>query len=623
MTTRFFIFYMLVYFFISTGLYGQGRDKLPFGEPPEWSKKAIWYQIFIERFRNGNPGNDPTPTTCYNALTEPFPADWALTPWGHNWYKQESWARTTGLDFYRTIQMRRYGGDLDGVIEKIPYLKELGINAIYFNPLNDAPSLHKYDARYYHHIDVTLGDNPEEDMKSIETEDPENPETWVLTSADKKFIELVRLLHAEGIRVVLDFSWNHTGKNFWAFKDIEKKGRQSKYADWYQGHFVKDKNTGREKFEYEGWLGISSLPEWKEINSVGKKPGHPFEGQLHPEVAKHIFAVSKRWMDPDRDGNFDDGIDGMRLDVAEHVPLGFWREFRQYVRAVNPDFYLVGENWWTKWPDELMDPAPWVKGDVFDAVMHYQWYKVARGYFAQPEDNVSLAGFMSGMDSVFLKYPVYTRLAMMNLSASHDAPRLLTCFGNPIKYKFSALPRDNASYDTRYPDQEVYDRVKLFLLHQYTFVGSPHIWNGDEMGMTGADDPDCRKPLAWDDITFENETQAPMSADSYDQKIEFNHDLFEYYKSLIQLRKSSETFVYGDYRFVKDYLADNVLAYTRNLGNETFLMLFNVNPNANSLKLPGEWSTSDMVFSYGETRMPDQNRLFLPAFSAVVLRKSR
>jgi cyclomaltodextrinase len=116
-------------------------------------------------------------------------------------------------------------------------------------------------------------------------------------------------------------------------------------------------------------------------------------------------------MDPNGDGRFEDGIDGMRLDVAEHVPMGFWRDFRKFVRSVNPDFYLVGENWWTKWPDELMDPAPWVKGDVFDAVMHYQWFKEARSYFAEPNDKLTLTEFKDKMKTIFLKYPAYTQQA--------------------------------------------------------------------------------------------------------------------------------------------------------------------------------------------------------------------
>ena len=280
-----------------------GKSQLPFEQPPKWAREAIWYQIFVERFRNGNPANDPTLETCENALIDPLPSDWALTPWGHNWYKQETWAKPTGLDFYRTIQMRRYGGDLDGVEEKILYLKELGITAIYFNPINDAPSLHKYDARHYHHIDVTFGDDVKGDLAIIATENHADPSSWKWTSADKKFISLVRKLHAEGIRVILDFSWNHTGNNFWAFKDIGKNLEKSAFKDWFHTKFIKDEKTGKTTMEYDGWVGVKSMPELKKINTTGKKAGHPYEGNIFPEVKEHIFAVCKRWMDPNGDGN--------------------------------------------------------------------------------------------------------------------------------------------------------------------------------------------------------------------------------------------------------------------------------------------------------------------------------
>ena len=111
--------------------------------PPQWAQQAIWYQIFIERFRNGDPTNDPDRITTLGATDEPFPEDWSITTWGHNWYAQEDWAKATGRDFYSTIQQRRYGGDLQGVFDKLDHLAELGIYALYSNPLNDAPSLHK------------------------------------------------------------------------------------------------------------------------------------------------------------------------------------------------------------------------------------------------------------------------------------------------------------------------------------------------------------------------------------------------------------------------------------------------------------------------------------------------
>ena len=125
----------------------------PFDQPPEWSRDAIWYQIFVERFENGDSKNDPRPIDMEGSYPGFVPAGWKITPCGHDWYEQESWARKTDGDFHKLVAARRYGGDLQVVLNKLDYLQDLGITAIYFNPLNDAPSLHKYDARNYRHID--------------------------------------------------------------------------------------------------------------------------------------------------------------------------------------------------------------------------------------------------------------------------------------------------------------------------------------------------------------------------------------------------------------------------------------------------------------------------------------
>ncbi|MBK9253888.1 MAG: alpha-glucosidase C-terminal domain-containing protein [Saprospiraceae bacterium] len=591
-----------------------------FDKPPAWAKEAIWYQIFVERFRNGNPANNPTKETCAGALIDPLPENWAITPWGHNWYQQEDWAQSTGLDFYRTIQMRRYGGDLAGVMEKIPYLKELGITAIYFNPINDAPSLHKYDARHYHHVDVTFGNDIAGDLEIISKENPYDPSTWQWTSADKLFLQLVEKLHKEGIRVVLDFSWNHTGNQFWAFKDIEKNLENSEFKDWYHTEFYTDESTGEKKFRYEGWYGISSLPELRKVDTEGKRPGLPYEGNLEPKVKEHIYAVTKRWMDPYGKGDFSKGIDGMRLDVAEHVPVGFWRDFRKYVRSVNPDFFLIGENWWTNWPDELMDPAPWVKGDIFDAVMHYQWFKVARGYFSEPIDRVNIIDFKRKIDSVFLKYPDYTQQSMMNLASSHDSPRLLSSFFNINKYKHSCKPSEDPQYRTNRPGQVTFDQVKLFLLHQFTFVGAPHIWAGDEMGMTGADDPDNRKPLVWKDITFEKETPSVYSKYDYSEKPVFDEAMFQYIKSLISLRKQHKALTFGTYRFI-DAGHPEVLMYSRNLGEEEVLVIFNNNETPSSVKLSENYR-GKIIFNYNFAITDFSAELLLPPYSGIVIQKN-
>jgi len=132
--------------------------------PPEWAQEMIWYQIFVERFNNGDPANDPTRETIHAASDfRSVPEDWSVTPWTHNWYEREEWAKNLDVDFYGGLQMRRFGGDLQGILDKLDYLEELGVTALYLNPINDAPSLHKFDARNWRHVDVTFGPDPKGD----------------------------------------------------------------------------------------------------------------------------------------------------------------------------------------------------------------------------------------------------------------------------------------------------------------------------------------------------------------------------------------------------------------------------------------------------------------------------
>ena len=159
---------------------------------PGWAPDVIWYQIFVERFRNGDPSNDPTAHDITGVTDEPPPDGWQPTPWTWDWYRQEPWAKAGGKDFYTTVQSRRYGGDLQGVLDRLDYLQELGVTALYLNPVNDAPSLHKYDARNYHHIDRNFGPDPAGDERRIAAENPVDPATWSWTAADSLFLELVR-----------------------------------------------------------------------------------------------------------------------------------------------------------------------------------------------------------------------------------------------------------------------------------------------------------------------------------------------------------------------------------------------------------------------------------------------
>lgn len=318
-------------------------------DTPDWVRDAVFYQIFPERFHNGNKQNDPPGTE----------------PWG---------SQPKLFNFM--------GGDLEGVIQKLPYLKELGVNAIYFNPIFEAPtSNHKYDTADYLKIDKSFGD--------INT-----------------FRTLVQRAHSMGIKVVLDAVFNHSGDHHWAFQDAAKNGPGSKYWNWYLFHgfpVVKDP-----KPNYDSWWGFASLPKFNEYN---------------PEVRAHLREIAEFWTKT--------GIDGWRLDVPNEVrDMEVWREFRRTVKGINPNAYIVGEIWG--------DGSPWLQGDQFDAVMNYQFRDQVFDFFVNDKSNVDQIDW--GLEGLRNRHPESVNYAMFNVLGSHDTARMLTMAKNDInKVKMMAL----------------------------------------------------------------------------------------------------------------------------------------------------------------------------------------
>lgn len=577
-------------FSILIGCTDKKQETNNYSNVPEWTKNAIWYQVFVERFRNGDPSNDPIKESLIGAYPEHNPKNWKTTPWTRQWFQKDNWfyeMPDTNWDY--GIQARRLGGDLQGVLDKLDYLSELGINAIYFNPLNDSPSLHKYDAASYHHIDRHFGPDPAGDTKLMKSENPIDPQTWQWTTADKLFLEVINECHKRNIRVIMDYSWNHTGINFWAFRDVWEKGEKSDYADWYYVNSYNDPNTAADEFEWKGWFGHKWLPEFKEI--IEGEEDHEsirlIEGNLYSQALKqHIFNVSERWLDPNNDGNTEDGVDGYRLDVAAEIPMGFWREYRAYIKNINPEAYLVGEIWWEAWPDKLLDPAPFL-GEAFDAVMNYRWYRAARGLFAQTEDKRTPTEFAAEIKSLQTGIEHQYSESMMNVAASHDTPRLSTSLYNKNKYKNGAKMKDNKAYKSNKPDAATKRIQKMLLIQQYSYIGAPHIWMGDEVGMWGEDDPNNRKPHVWSDLEYEAETIDALGNPLPEPDVvKVDEDLFNFYQQLNKIRKENLVLTYGELEFI---LADDenlTLAYTRTMDDVQALAVFNISKSEKDITLP-------------------------------------
>ena len=559
---------------------------------PAWAADAIWYQVFVERFRNGDPSNDPTVRDIAGFTSEAIPEGWQPTPWSWDWYRQERWAQATGKDFYATAQFRRYGGDLQGVMDRLDYLQDLGVTALYLNPVNDAPSLHKYDARSYQHIDRNFGPDPRGDEARMAAEHPADPATWRWTAADSLFLALVREVHRRGMRIIIDYSWNHTGTNFWAWQDVLKHQRQSRFADWYQIEQFDDPATpDTNEFRYRGWAGVPSLPEWKKVGRPAGQTKGAIEGNLVPGVRDLVFNVTRRWLDPNGDGDPSDGVDGFRLDVADVVPLGFWRDYRRFVRGVNPEAYLVGEIWWEAFPDKYYDPVPWLRGDVFDAVMNYHWYRPTRSFLAGATPALTASRYAAALDSLDRGIAPPALRAMMNLTASHDTPRFSTDIANPGRYKYRANPREDPGYRIDRPDERTRRIQELILVQQFTYVGAPHIWNGDEVGMWGADDPDERKPMVWADLRYDDETTQPFGRPRHRDRVVPDTALFRVYRELIALRKQHlRLLVDGTLKWLITDDAKGLLAYERVLGDQRAVIAFNASDLPHEVALAADGS---------------------------------
>lgn len=310
---------------------------------PEWVKSTVWYQIFPERFANGNPSISPE-----NAL-----------PWG---------SKDPGADDF-------FGGDLQGIIDHLDYLKDLGISGIYLNPIFAAPTNHKYDTLDYFSIDPHFGDK-------------------------ETFRKLVQKAHKRGMRIMLDAVFNHIGSTSEQWQDVVKNEEESPYKDWF--HI---RSFPVSEGENENVAGKTTLP----FDTFAFTPTMPKLNTANPEVQKYLLAIATYWI---RECD----IDGWRLDVANEVDHAFWRKFHQAATAAKSDVYIVGEIWHDAWN--------WLQGDEFHSVMNYPLAQSIIDFFV--EDKITASQAVSAINAHFMKYMQPANEVAFNLLDSHDTARILT-----------------------------------------------------------------------------------------------------------------------------------------------------------------------------------------------------
>ena len=537
---------------------------------PEWANGIIWYQIFPERFANGDTANDPDAKKVF-VNGKNIPEGWSIRKWTSNWFKQSDWEKQAGGNFGRHLVERRYGGDLQGIIDHLDYLKNLGVGAIYLNPIFEAVSLHKYDASTYHHIDINFGPNPEGDKKIISSESPDDPSTWKWTSADKLFLKLIEEVHKRGMKIIIDGVFNHTGIQFWAFQDIIKNGKDSKYKDWYEIVSFDDPSTPENEFDYKGWSGGKSLPQFNRTKN-----------DLMPCPKQYIFYSTKRWMDPNNDGDPSDGIDGWRLDVAREVPLGFWRDWNKLVKSINPEAVIIGELWEIS-PDFISDNG------VFDSQMNYNYAFAVNKFFVAEKTKIPVSDFIDKLKEIDKNYPEKNLYILQNLVDSHDTERISSMIANPDRDYDRKGNADNSDYNPGKPSANDYEKQKLIAAFQMTYRGAPMIYYGDEVGMWGADDPHDRKPMIWDNLKYDDEIIDAASGfkkgwGSY--KVEQNKDLLNYYKKIISIHNNSKALTKGDIQFLYSNDKTSSFAFERTFDDDKIITVFNIGKNTAEFDIP-------------------------------------
>ncbi len=418
-------------------------------EDIKWVEESVVYQIFPDRFCNGDESINPEETL----------------PWG------------SGKLTYRSM----YGGDLQGIINKLDYLKDLGVDIIYLTPVFKSNTSHKYNTADYFDIDPQFG-------------------TVDLAK------ELVQKCHEKGMKIIFDAVFNHSGDDFFAFKDVLKNQEKSKYADWY---FIDKYPVSFEKGGYYTFgKDHRNMPKFNTNNE---------------EVREYLYKVGEYWIR-------EVGIDGWRLDVCDEVSHDFWRGFRKRIKSVNKNAIIVGEI--------MNEAAPFLRGDQLDGIMNYTFKDAVTDFFGSK--TIDCYEFSDLLANNRVIYMNSITKQLWNLIDSHDTKRFLTECNDDV------------------------DFMKLAVGFQFTYLGIPYIYYGDEIGLNGGADPENRKCMIWD-------------------KNHQNMDLFNYYKKLIKIRKENKELIHG--RYIEKYCKDNVIVFTRALEESKITVIINNNKDTKNVPI--------------------------------------
>ena len=533
---------------------------------PQWAAEAVWYQIFPDRFCRNNTDNPITAQDIYGTAPWDIKPDkpWQLHPWTADWYERQPYERANKRPMHSNFLRRRFGGDIKGIISKLDYLADLGINALYFTPLQYSPSLHKYDGTNFLHIDPFFGSEPRKDIQTIDNEDFDDFDNATWTTADREALTLIKEAHKRGMKVIFDGVFNHIGYNSKPFQDVLQNRKNSRYADWF--HIDWEKSTAR-KLCYEKFWGF--VKEMPKLNYGCQ------------DVKRYVFSTLKRWLRPVVEGIEYEGIDGWRIDHAIGVPMTFWQSAHDFTKKLNKNSLFLAE---LIEPDTII--KPYLDNGAFDCVMNYGFYFLACRFFTSDTFKMSAREFDKRIWQQLKLYPLHANYLAMNLLGTHDTERIaslivnraLKKYGgeNPIATFFTNTHITDRGYTSRRPNADERQLQRMMIAFEFAMIGSPMVYYGDELGMYGGNDPDCRKPMCWSEMKFETD-----AADM---------ELHNFYKRLIALRRNSNALMRGT--MATDYASakSRVWVISRRSGDERVIFAFNCDDapaNVRIMGLPG------------------------------------